>query len=236
MGCCIPKPTSTNNYRADAPWLLLYEGIPYLYEEGTMDCVIVFSHTFGPDLNDVRLFSQMLCRGTGASVIAYEYPGYGALKMQDLALDGVIANLRTILRLTADYRDVFLMGDLFGAAVSCVVAAEGNRLAGIILVCPFVSTCATFLPFCCCLGCCDTFAPVADVARVRCPVHVIDGTRNDCGQGSQGKEIYMAAHTKGECVIYQGISRADLVSTDYCLVEKFVRKVIEATNRSEDSQ
>jgi len=152
---------------------------------------VLFTHG---NAEDVGLLSDYVeaYRALGVSVLAVEYPGYG-LSTGKPSEPGAYAAADAALAWLGERGfppdKVVLHGRSLGGAVSVDVASRA-AVAALILESTFTSAFRVMLPWAGIPG--DRFTSLAKLPRVRCPVLVIHGTRDDVVPFAHGREIFDA--------------------------------------------
>ena len=154
---------------------------------------ILYSHGNAEDLGLVAPFLARL-REWGFSVLAYDYRGYGTsdgVPSERGAYEDVEAAYAYLTR-TAGVppQRIIAYGRSVGSGPAVDLAVR-HALAGLVVESGFVSafrvvTRIPLLPF-------DKFRNLAKIARVRCPVLVMHGERDDVVPIAHGRQLYRAA-------------------------------------------
>ena len=192
----MPPPAS---YGPDLPGLVLFptvagDTVAALYHPvpGATHTVL-FAHGNAEDIGHGEPFVRTYAQATGASVLAFDYPGYGlstgspSERSAYEAADAALAFLRD--EKGAPTGTVVAHGRSLGGAVLVDLAAR-ERLAALVIESSFVSafrvvTRAPFLPF-------DRFRSLDKLPAVDSPVLVIHGEQDDIVPLWHGHHIYDA--------------------------------------------
>jgi hypothetical protein len=149
-------------------------------------------------------------RAAGFAVFAYDYRGYGTSTGRpsergvyadaDAAYDALTHDLGVPAERIIDY------GRSLGSAVAIDLAAR-RPVGGLIVEAPFLSafraaTRVPLLPW-------DKFDNAAKIARVRCPVLVIQGTNDRVVPFAQGQGIYELANQPKRNLWVEGAGHND---------------------------
>mmetsp|Transcript_27355 Transcript_27355/g.63705 ORF Transcript_27355/g.63705 Transcript_27355/m.63705 type:complete len:387 (-) Transcript_27355:14-1174(-) len=167
--------------------------------------LFIYFHSNAEDLGVCRWFLNFMHEQFQAHVLAVEYPGYGVCPGRATP-EGVVANAHAALqfatktlKLTLDRIMVF--GRSLGTGPAIELASR-HRVAGLILVTPFISVKEVFrhrigkladvLEH-------DWFPNSKSIARVRSPTLVIHGKQDDLIPHTQGEAVYK------ECIARKGL-------------------------------
>lgn len=217
-------PPSPAHYNGDEVWLQKHDDVTYFLMEGTTDTVIIVSHGNAEDLGDMRSLCALLSRETGASVLAYEYPGYGDDLGGTCSFEGMVQNLRTMQGLTNTYEHVFLLGVSLGTGATCEVAESMDNLAGVILISPFTSVVSTVLGRH--IGQLDAFHNHERVTGITCPVHVMHGTDDRVVPYSHGETLYNLAPNPGIFKALEGLDHNETFSPGHTDAIVFLKEAL----------
>lgn len=162
-------------------------------EAPAADYVILFSHGNAEDLGAVQPFVRQYL-DLGVSVLAYDYRGYGASEGRPSVRNAkrdVEAAYRWLTQTKGFAPErIVLAGRSLGGGPSTWLAAR-RPVGGLILESTFVSafrvkTVLPLLPW-------DYFNNLRAMRRVRCPVLVLHGTRDEIIPFWHGRKLYAAA-------------------------------------------
>ncbi|MCA1829478.1 MAG: alpha/beta hydrolase [Myxococcales bacterium] len=172
----------------------LLSGQYFVYLPG--DPVVVHFHGNGEDLADGGGMID-LYRSFGAGVLAVEYPGYGSspgVASERSLYAGAEAALRW-LRDEQHVENVVLSGQSLGSGVAVEMASRGYG-SRMILISPFTSMASLgqrlfpWLPGALLVR--DRFDTLAKAPRVRGPVLIVHGTRDELVPFSMGEQLVHA--------------------------------------------
>jgi hypothetical protein len=176
--------------------------------------VLVFNGNAGNRAYRAPLAAALAARGL--SVLLFDYRGYGgnagAPTESGLAADARAARAYVADRPDVDAARLVYLGESLGTAVAVGLAAE-QPPAALILRSPFTSMADVgayhypILPVRLLLR--DRFASRDTIARVRAPVLVIAGDRDDIVPLEHSRRLYDAAPSPKELVIIKGASHND---------------------------
>jgi pimeloyl-ACP methyl ester carboxylesterase len=173
---------------------------------------ILYSHGNGEDLGDLRGFLPRL-RDAGFSVLAYDYRGYGmstrrAPTERRAYADIEAAYLHLTRTLGVPPERVIIHGRSLGGGVASELASR-RTAAALILESSFTSAFAVvsprrIFPF-------DRFGTEARLERVRRPVLVIHGTRDEVIAFAHGARLFARANEPKQRFWVEGAGHNDLV-------------------------
>jgi abhydrolase domain-containing protein 17 len=177
------------------------------------DFVILYSHGNAEDLGSVTYTLQEL-HAHGFAVLGYDYRGYGlshpgrptaARARGDL----VAAYDYAVNQLGISADRIVLYGRSVGSGPTMQLAAE-QPVAGLILESPFISiyrvvTNVPVFPF-------DKFPNLRLMKRVRCPVLIIHGTRDEVIPVAHGRRLYAAAREPKQALWVEGAGHNDVAA------------------------
>lgn len=197
-------PPTPPHYTGNEEWVLTNnDGVPYVKYDGS-DTVLLVSHGNASDLGDMYVIADILNRLSGATVIAYDYSGYGTDLGGTYSFELMTENLESMLPVCQSYERVFLVGWSIGSGPTCQVAASRDDVDGVILISGFTSIAATVVgrP----LGRLDAFHNHELVGEIDCPVHVIHGELDDVVPYNHSEQLHNAAKVKG---VFKPVPRGD---------------------------
>lgn len=162
---------------------------------------IVFSHGNATDVAGMADYCAELARAHGCGVALYDYVGYGASRLAGdpaPSQSGCLESLQaTLVHLQneegAAQADLRLMGQSLGTGVVVAHAAAAGWTAPIMLLSPFTSAAAVMdvAAAAAVLGV-DKFCSLAAAPRLRCPVTVVHGMRDDLVPPEHGRQLLAA--------------------------------------------
>jgi fermentation-respiration switch protein FrsA (DUF1100 family) len=155
---------------------------------------ILYFHGNGEDLGYDAAMLREIGEFTGCSVLGIDYPGYGLTPGKPsedgcyAAADAAFVELQKTYGYTPD--NIVVFGRSLGTGVAVDLAARHN-VKGLILVSPFTSTFRVItkvklLPI-------DRFDSLAKIDRVRCPLLIVHGERDEVIPFTQGNQLFEAA-------------------------------------------
>jgi fermentation-respiration switch protein FrsA (DUF1100 family) len=147
-------------------------------------------------IDQARLLHQLV----GAGVLMLDYRGYGRSAGAPSEA-GLYADARAALRFLRGRSDVvadriFYFGQSLGSAVAIDLAAEEPPRA-LIIEAPFTSIRAmasTIVPGPLARIVPNSFDNLAKIGRIRCPILIVHGDRDEIVPYQQGRELFAAAH------------------------------------------
>ena len=173
--------------------------------------VILFSHGNGEDIGMGGGFYELFASGVNASVLVYDYPGYG-LTAGKPSEKGVYKTAEAAYRFLVEEKkfaleNIIVMGRSIGGGPSCYLAKK-YPVGGLILESTFTSavrvvTGARVLPF-------DPFSNVSRIGRIKCPKLIIHGTEDEVIPFSHGKKLAAVAAQPCRFVEVEGAGHNDL--------------------------
>jgi fermentation-respiration switch protein FrsA (DUF1100 family) len=187
---------------------------------------ILFCHGNGGNIADRLLEAQHLTKA-GFDVLLFDYRGYGSSEghadEQGTYRDALAARSALLAQPDADQAHVMYLGESLGGAVALHLALE-HPPAGLILQSTFTSIrdmARHHYPFIPPFVIPDWYPSRSTVARLRAPLLVLHGDRDDIVPLSQGQALYDAAPPRKEVHIFAGRGHNDLVAgsgTEYVSV------------------
>jgi fermentation-respiration switch protein FrsA (DUF1100 family) len=170
---------------------------------------ILFIHGNAEDLGHLLPFLEQL-HGLGFSVLAYDYRGYGTSSgkpSEESAYRDADAAYEFLLSSGVPADRIIAHGRSLGGAVAIDLASR-RPVAGLIVESSFVTayrvmTGIPLFPF-------DRFRSVAKIGRVRRPVLVIHGTRDEVISFGHGRRLHAAANDPKRSVWIEGAGHNDL--------------------------
>jgi len=158
------------------------------------DFTILFSHGNAEDLGYLQgILAEM--RDAGFAVVAYDYRGYGQSSGRRPTVRGAVQDAEAVYRYAVDRLDIppdrlILHGRSLGSGPTLEVALR-HEVAGVVLESAFVSvlrvvTRVRLFPF-------DHYPNLERVRRLRRPLLVIHGTRDNVIPTWHGRRLYDAA-------------------------------------------
>ncbi len=190
----IPPPSS---YGPDLPGLVHLptargDAVAGLFAEAPgATSAVLFTHGNAEDIGQLSDFVEAY-RALGLFALAVDYPGYG-LSTGEPSEPGAYAAADAALVWLEGRgfppENVVLHGRSLGGAVSVDVASRAT-VAALVLESTFTSAFRVMLPWSGIPG--DRFTSLSKLPRVRCPVLVIHGTRDEVVPFAHGREIFEA--------------------------------------------
>jgi len=162
------------------------------------------------DLGDVAPLLEAL-HDTGFAVLAFDYRGYGRSGGQ-ASEKNVYADTRAVLafaqaRFGLKPDRIIVVGRSVGSGPAVELAAR-ERVAGLTLISPFTSafrvlTRVKLLPF-------DRFDNLSKIGRVRAPILIFHGTRDEVIPFAHGQKLFAAAPEPKRAVWVEGAGHNDV--------------------------
>lgn len=146
-----------------------------------------------------RLEALREIRDMGLNVLGLSYRGYGLSQgrptEKGVYLDGQTALTHAVEHLGFPLEGIFILGRSIGSAVA-VEAAINKNLAGLVLITPISSAydharAHGFGPLASLAG--DAFANAAKIARIKCPLLIVHGTKDEVLPFAMGRSLFEAA-------------------------------------------
>lgn len=165
--------------------------------------VVLYSHGNAEDLAALRPRLERIA-SLGISVLAYDYPGYGASggKPTEAGVyEAAEAALTFLLKEGYPPSHIFLMGFSLGSAPT-IAMAQRHAVAGIILQGAFLSAFRTVTRFPIFPG--DRFVNASRIASLFCPALFIHGTRDRVVPLWHGQALYQRYRGPKECLWVEG--------------------------------
>jgi uncharacterized protein len=177
---------------------------------------VLFSHGNAGNIAD-RLDRVQQWRDLGADFFLYDYRGYGrstgSPDEEGTYRDGRAAYDFLVKTRRVDPKRLVLMGESLGCAISMQIAAE-REAAGLVLEAPFASIAHMagaiypFLPLRPFIR--TRYDNVAKAARLKMPVFVIQGTRDEVIPVAQGRMVFEAAPQPKQFLAVEGARHNDV--------------------------
>ena len=180
------------------------------YENPQAEYTILFSHGNAEDLGTIEPFIQSL-RGSGFSVLAYDYQGYGTSSgyaSEENAYADITAAFNYLLtEKRIKPNRIILHGRSLGGAIAADLASR-EKVGGLILESTFTSafrvvTKYRMLPF-------DKFDSLGKIKQVGSPVLIIHGTNDRTVPFYHGEELFKAANEPKSSLWLEGAGHNDV--------------------------
>lgn len=171
-----------------------------------------YFHGNAEDLGDVEPFLRAL-QAEGFAVFAFDYPGYGHStgRPSERAVYEAARRARRYLReqLGVPAEKTILLGRSLGGGPATQMAIE-EPIAGLVLQSAFTSafrvvTRVPLLPF-------DPYVNVRKLPRLRAPVLIMHGDRDEVIPFHHGQALFAAAHEPKRALWISGAQHNDLVA------------------------
>jgi pimeloyl-ACP methyl ester carboxylesterase len=179
---------------------------------------ILFCHGNAGNIADRLLEAQLLTRA-GFDVLLFDYRGYGRSEgradEQGTYRDALVARAALLGQPEADPSRVFYLGESLGGAVALHLALE-HPPAGLILQSTFTSIrdmARQHYPFIPPFLIPDWYPSLSIVSRLRAPLLVLHGDRDDIVPLSHGQALYDVAPPPKDTHVFSGRGHNDLVAT-----------------------
>lgn len=217
--------------------------------------VILFAHSNGDDLGIAMVEAQRLADALDVSVLAFDYTGYGISELPPRAkrygkakpsllesdrLRATPSELACYADIHAAYtylardcsippRNIILVGRSIGSG-PVVHCAARNPVGGVVLVAPIASAVRVALRRVnVTLPLIDVFANIDKVARIRCPVLVVHGDRDELVPIRHAQLLLARARTAVEPLFIPSAAHNNVVEDNQSLVFRrcrgFLREV-----------
>ena len=159
---------------------LLYKLPPHECTERTK--TIVYSHGNATDVGAMAGLQCLIAKNIKCHVLVYDYSGYGesgGMPMEKntyrdvkMVYEWVVANV------TQHESNVILYGQSVGSGPSCYLASRREHVGGLVLHSPFTSGMRVLTPSRA-LACLDIFPNIDRIKKVKCPVFIIHGKKDN---------------------------------------------------------
>jgi abhydrolase domain-containing protein 17 len=198
----------------DAGWIAFLH-VPH----PTARYTILYNHGNAEDLGNVAPLLRHL-HGLGFGVLGYDYRGYGRSSEGPPTAAKAIADAEAVWRhatgpLAIPADRIVLYGSSVGSGPAIELAARHEPAAliveGAFTAASQVVTRIPLLPV-------DPFPNLQRMRRVRCPVLVIHGVRDEVIPIAHGRRLHAAAGERGQALWVEGAGHNDLLQvagTDY---------------------
>lgn len=213
----FPAPKASYTYRTmGSPPLYAIDGVPCLwYKVPSARVVLLYAHANGVDLGVISGKMQQLARQTGCSVVAVEYPGYGACFHDDRSIEGAVSNVLRVYFYLARVSalPIVLVGRSIGTGV---VGQAARRLcrrarpgapeatvrppAGVVLLSPFRSV-AHMAPRELRAALAGVYDTEEAVAHIPCPTTVVHGDEDPLIDVAQGRAVHAASRAARKALV-----------------------------------
>lgn len=142
---------------------------------------ILYSHGNAADIGAMSGLQAMLAKNLKCNVLVYDYSGYGesgGIPMEKntyrdvkLVYEWVVKNV------TQHEHNVILYGQSVGSGPSCYLASRRSNVGGLVLHSPFTSGMRVLTPSRA-MACLDIFPNIDRIKKVKCPVFIIHGQKD----------------------------------------------------------
>jgi fermentation-respiration switch protein FrsA (DUF1100 family) len=178
---------------------------------------ILFCHGNGGNVGD-RLIDAQLLTGAGFNVLLFDYRGYGRSTgrpdEEGTYRDALAAKEALVSQPECDPDGVVYLGESLGGAIALELAVQAPP-RGLILQSTFTSVRAMarlhypvipsgFVP--------DAYPSIRRIARLRAPLLVLHGDRDEVVPLSQARELFEAAPEPKRMHVFGGLGHSDLVA------------------------
>jgi fermentation-respiration switch protein FrsA (DUF1100 family) len=198
------------------------------------DYTVLYSHGNAEDLGVILPMLERL-HASGFAVFAYDYRGYGTSRGTPSEL-GAYADVDAAYaylagRLAVDPGRIIAYGRSVGSGPAVDLASR-HRLAGLVVESGFVTafrvvTRVPLLPF-------DRFRNLDKMSRVRCPVLVMHGMRDEIVAAAHGRRLFEAAPEPKRALWIEGAGHNDFVLVAGDRHTRALREFAELIDRSRD--
>lgn len=228
-----PKP-SYSMHSMPSPPLYMIDGTPCMWFPAVRPrATVLYLHANGVDLGIIRSTMLKLSRASGCSILAVEYPGYGASHTEKPSPEGAVAAaVRAYKYLSAAHRlPIIVVGRSIGTGVATQTVRRVNKIASatnlrlpqaLVLISPFRSiahmTPAQSLHSI--VG--DVYNTEHTVQYIQCSTIILHGDGDPLIAIDQGRAVYDAsgAPTK-RFVIMAGYTHNDI---DWNAIANWINK------------
>jgi fermentation-respiration switch protein FrsA (DUF1100 family) len=177
---------------------------------------ILFCHGNGGNVGD-RLIDAQLLTSAGFNVLLFDYRGYGRSTgrpdEQGTYRDAVAAKDALVRQPECDPGSIFYLGESLGGAIALELALRSPPRA-LILQSTFTSLRAVarvHYPFIPAALVPDAYPSIRRIARLRAPLLVLHGDRDEVVPLTQGTELFEAAPEPKRMHVFRGHGHSDLV-------------------------
>ncbi|EKX43977.1 hypothetical protein GUITHDRAFT_159758 [Guillardia theta CCMP2712] len=219
----LPPPPSYDAEWKEITWIKTQRGqrIPLVYVPWPgSKLTIIFSHANAEDLGLIFHHLKTLSEVLHVNVVGYDYTGYGHASGTPSELDcyadiaAVFAYLMTEKNLLPS--QVVLYGRSIGSGPSCELASR-VEVGGLILQSAFTSCIRVaydvkYTAF-------DAFCNLQKMPKIKCPVFMIHGTRDDVVDFQHAKELFKMSRRPHRPFWVKGAAHNDIeisYFTEYC--------------------
>ncbi len=154
---------------------------------------ILYSHGNAADVGAMSGLQAMLAKNLKCNVLVYDYSGYGesgGIPMEkNTYRDVKLVYEWLVQNVTKHEHNVILYGQSVGSGPSCYLASRRSNVGGLVLHSPFTSGMRVLTPSRA-MACLDIFPNIDRIKKVKCPVFVIHGQKDQ----EVGVEHGMALH------------------------------------------
>lgn len=193
-----PECTYTQNSPSNVIFIETKSGkrIPafYLPAKSKTNTTILYSHGNATDIGGMWYFIKTLRDYLDVNVLHYEYIGYGLAKHEGVpnetntfeSIDAAFDFLIRIKKIAPS--DIIAFGTSVGSGPTCYIASK-YKLKGVILECPFMSIIRVVSDSV--FGrMVDMFDNLDRMSKIRCPVYIMHGKRDNVIPVYHGMELY----------------------------------------------
>jgi abhydrolase domain-containing protein 17 len=194
---------------------------------------ILYSHGNAEDLGDVSYTLEEL-RRMGFSAFGYDYRGYGTStgkpseKNAYEDIEAAYSYLTQTLNIPSDR--IIAYGRSLGGAIAINLASE-RALAGLVVENTFISGFRVFIKYW--LLPIDRFNSGRKIKRVRCPVLIIHGTKDEIIPFWHGQELYKQANEPKMSLWVEEAGHNDLTIVAGKQLEERLKQFIELVKSSQ---
>ena len=154
---------------------------------------VIFSHGNAADIYQMYDYFRMLSRHFAICVVGYDYQGYG-ISEGDPSEKNCYKDLDTVVNyvqnnLKVNKNDIYLVGQSLGTGVVVEYASKNEWTNPIVLISPY-KTIASVVTESSFKELIDKFKTIKKVNKLKCPVKIFHGYRDNIVPISHGKAIY----------------------------------------------
>lgn len=157
---------------------------------------IIYSHGNATDIGAMFPLQAIIANSVKCNVVSYDYSGYGesgGTPMEKNTYTDIAGVLKWTVKNICDDDEskVILYGQSVGSGPCCYLGCRVDGLGGMVLHSPFMSGMRVLTPSRA-LACLDIFPNIDRIRKVKCPVFVIHGARDEEVHLGHGQALHEA--------------------------------------------
>jgi fermentation-respiration switch protein FrsA (DUF1100 family) len=186
---------------------------------------ILLCHGNGGNIGDRLIDADLLC-GAGFNVLLFDYRGYGRSTgrpdEEGTYRDALAARAALLAQPECDPTRVVYLGESLGGAIALALALEAPP-RGLVLQSAFTSLRSVahhHYPVLPSVVVPDAYPSARRIARLRAPLLLLHGDRDEVVPLSEGRALFEAAPEPKQMHVFEGLGHSDLVNagTEYAHV------------------